>query len=128
MKTKAKLSILTIGLILAGCGGDSDKTKSQSSSKSSASSSSYKTDFVQMLHQYGDILDDYADVMKKVSAGDMSAMSEMISYTEKVTKWMEKWDNKMRTAKDDLSPGDLADIMKEYQRLINKYQKIASNM
>ena len=34
------MSILIIGLILAGCGGDSSKTKSQSSSKSSESSSS----------------------------------------------------------------------------------------
>jgi|TARA_B100000315_G_C14461155_1_gene533780 outer membrane PBP1 activator LpoA protein len=124
MKTKLMLSILIVGLILAGCGGDSSKTKSQSSSKSSVSSSSYK----QMLQQYGDILDDYADVMKKVGAGDMSAMQEMLSHTEKITKWMEKWETEMSTAKNDLSAGDLADIMKEYQKLSNKYLKIASNM
>ena len=128
MKTKTMLTILIAGLILVSCGGDSGKTKSQSSSKSSVSSSSSKIEFVQMLHEYGDILDDYADVMKKMSAGDMSAMSEMMSYTDRIMKWTEKWTKKMDSAQDDLSVTDLADIMKEYQRLLEKYQKIASSM
>ena len=58
----------------------------------------------------------------------MSAMSEMMSITEKVTKWMEKWEKELEASNDDLSPSDLADIMKEYQRLLERYQEIVSNM
>ena len=128
MNRKPILVIIIAGLILVGCGGDSGKTKSQSSSKLSVSSSSSKTEFVQMLHEYGDILDDYAGVMKKMSAGDMSAMSEMMSYTDRIMKWTEKWTEKLDSAQDDLSASDLADLMKEYQRLLEKFQKIASSM
>ena len=124
MNRKPILVIIIAGLILVGCGGDSGKTKSQPSSKSSVSSSSNKTEFVEMLHEYGDLLDDYADIMAKVSEGDMSAMSEMTTYLEKVTKWTEKWEKELDASRDDLSPSDLADIMKEYQRLFERYQEI----
>jgi hypothetical protein len=119
--------IITV-LFSVGCGGESGKSESKANSKSAVESSSKKSDLTQLLHEYGDLLDDYADIMKKVSEGDLSAMSEMMSITEKVTKWMEKWEKELEASNDDLSPSDLADIMKEYQRLLERYQEIVSNM
>lgn len=87
-----------------------------------------KSNLTQLLHEYGDLLDDYADIMAKVSEGDMSAMSEMTTYLERVTEWTEKWGKELEASQDDLSPSELADIMKEYQRLLERYQEIASNM
>jgi len=87
-----------------------------------------KSNLAQLLHEYGEILDDYADIMKKVSEGDLSAMSEMTTYVERITEWTEKWGKELEASQDDLSPSELADIMKEYQRLLERYQEIASNM
>ena len=58
--------------------------------------------------------------MKKVSAGDISAMLKMMSCTENITKWMERWDKILDSSKNALSPDDLTEIMKEYQRLLEK--------
>ena len=58
--------------------------------------------------------------MKKVSAGDISAMLKMMSYTENIIKWMERWDKILDSSKNALSPDDLTEIMKEYQRLLEK--------
>ena len=87
-----------------------------------------KSNLAQLLHEYGEILDDYADIMKKVREGDLSAMSEMTTYVERITEWTEKWGKELEASQDDLSPSELADIMKEYQRLLERYQEIASNM
>ena len=105
-----------------------NKNDELSNSKSSMDSSNLKSALIKMLEEYNDIIDEYANVMKKVSAGDMSAMSKMVAYTEKLTKWMEEWNKKLVSSNDVLSPDDLADIMKEYQKLLEKYQKIASSL
>jgi len=55
-------------------------------------------------------------------------MSEMTTYVERITEWTEKWGKELEASQDDLSPSELADIMKEYQRLLERYQEIASNM
>jgi len=109
-------------------GSETETPADDSETQGTVESSSKKSSFTQLLHEYGDLLDDYADIMKKVSEGDLSAMSEMMSITEKVTKWMEKWEKELEASNDDLSPSDLADIMKEYQRLLERYQEIVSNM
>lgn len=128
LKLAKILAASIIGMLLLGCGGDSGKSESKANAKSAVESSSENSVLVVLLREYNDILEEYAVIMKKVDEGDLTAMSGTLAFMEKVAKWTEKWEKEMERSRDDLSPSDLSEILKEYQRLLERYHEMSKGM
>ena len=75
--------------------------------------SNLSNDWDSVLNDYEAFVDKYIALLKKANAGDMSALTEYVSYMEKAQSLAEKLDD----ADDDITPAQLSRYMKISQKL-----------
>ena len=111
MKQISILILVAFFTILISCGNGKNKSSNYSSDVS------YK----KWLKDYESfVVNEYIPLMKKINAGDTSAMGDMQKYMEKATKLSEQ----ATEMQGDLSGSDLSEFMTTYSRIAQKLSSL----
>ncbi|OUO98120.1 DUF6591 domain-containing protein [Barnesiella sp. An22] len=100
--------------------GDNTSVSDSDSSDTAVSSDSGSEDWDSLLDSYEEYVDMYISLLKKASAGDLSAVSEYTSYMSKAQEVSQK----MADATSKLSPAQLSRFNKINQKMLQAAQNM----